>query len=70
MIENVLVCSDRVTSTVGFNPKRKADMTINLHRQLRWVWYGIGVWYIGLQVLADMNNFDDNDANAGLEIIQ
>ena len=45
-------------------------MTINLPCQLRWVWYGIGVWYIGLQVLADMNNFDDNDANAGLEIIQ
>ena len=54
---------------VGFNPK-KTDMTINLPRQLCWVWCGIGVWYIILQVVADMNDFDDHDSNAGLEIIQ
>jgi len=70
MMGNVLVCSDRVTSTAGFDPERKADMTIILPRQLRWVWCGIGVWYIALQVIAEVTAFDDNDSNAGLQIIQ
>jgi hypothetical protein len=70
MIGNVLVYNDSVIFNCRVQSKKKTDMTINLPRQLCWVWCGIGVWYIILQVVADMNDFDDHDSNAGLEIIQ